>query len=121
MWSIRRRWWGTSIKAEESAKNTGEKRKRLFNNDKVSEGSETNVSCDDDETKRRWLASMIEEAAEPERPKNSKKPKKDARQSFPFKCSECNAKYKTENGFVKHMKDKHLIDWYYLFASNSVL
>ena len=53
---------------------------------------------------------MIDEATEPQRLTNSKRPRKEARQLFPFKCSECNAKYKTKNGFTKHMKDKHLID-----------
>ena len=101
----------SASKQKRVQKNTTEKRKQSVNNDKVSEGSKSSVTCDDDENRRLWLASMIEEAAEPHRPANSKKPIKEARQLYPFKCSDCNVKYKTQNGYMKHMKDKHdLID-----------
>ena len=95
-------------------KSTAKKRKNTVQNDNASEGTvisaDTSITSENDENRRRWLASMIDEATEPQRPANSKRPRKDARQLFPFKCSECNAKYKTKNGFTKHMKDKHLID-----------
>ena len=34
-----------------------------------------------------------------------KAPKKQARQMYPFKCS--NAKYKTKTGLTNHVKNKH--------------
>ena len=59
----------------------------------------------------RWLEEMIQEETEPIRPSNSKKPIKEARQLFPFKCSECTAKYKTKTGYTKHLRDKHGLIW----------
>lgn len=86
-------------------KNTSEKRSRDKSFSTVSEKS----GDTEDENRREWLDGMIKEATEPVRPSNSKKPRKEARQLFPFKCSRCNAKYKTKVNFVKHMKDKHAL------------
>ena len=78
-----------------------------FVNSDKSAGSDHNITIIDDDDHESWLASMIHEATQPPRPTNSKKPRKEARQLFPFKCSECPAKYKTEGGFTKHLREKH--------------
>ena len=54
-----------------------------------------------------WLRSMIHEETEPRKQINSKPAKKQARQLFPYKCSECPSKYKTQNGYEKHLREKH--------------
>ena len=54
-----------------------------------------------------WLRSMIQEEIEPSKQINSKPAKKQARQLFPYKCSECPSKYKTKNGYEKHLREKH--------------
>ena len=64
-----------------------------------------NTSTTDDQN--RWLEGLIDEQIETLTPPASKPPKKQARQMYPFKCSECGAKYKTENGYIKHLTEKH--------------
>ena len=58
-----------------------------------------------DDSSNRYLESLIQEEIEPRI--NSKAPKKQARQVYPYQCSECNSKYKTKNGYEKHLKEKH--------------
>ena len=58
-----------------------------------------------DESSNRYLESLIQEELEPRI--NSKAPKKQARQVYPYQCSECNSKYKTKNGYEKHLREKH--------------
>ena len=71
----------------------------------ISDASESN----DDEEERPWLDSLIREELEPTPVKNlkSKEPIKKAKQLYPFQCSECSAKYKTQIGFEKHLRSKH--------------
>ena len=72
------------------------------------DNSTMNEEDDDDDNRESWLASMINEATQQHpRPPNSKEPRKEARQLFPFRCSECPAKYKTQGGFTKHLREKH--------------
>lgn len=63
----------------------------------------------DDEQETRWLQSLIREEMEPEPSLQycSKPPKKQAKQLYPFNCSECPAKYKTRTNFEKHLRTKH--------------
>ena len=83
-----------------------------FVNSDKSAGSDDNSAMneedDDDHNRESWLASMINEATQqhPRLP-NSKKPRKEARQLFPFRCSKCPAKYKTQGGFTKHLRENH--------------
>ena len=68
---------------------------------------ESSESEKSDDGQNRWLESMIQADTEPRITGKSKPPKKQARQLFPFQCSECNAKYKTEKGYTKHLREKH--------------
>ena len=63
----------------------------------------------DDEQETCWLQSLIREEMEPEPSLQycSKPPKKQAKQLYPFNCSECPAKYKTQANFEKHLRLKH--------------
>ena len=54
-----------------------------------------------------WLQNMIAKETEPIRQTNSKPPRKEAKQLYPFKCSECSAKYKTKHNYIKHLREKH--------------
>ena len=65
---------------------------------------DTNI---DDDAQNRWLEEMIQDEIVPRKSVASKPPKKQPRQLYPFKCSECDAKYKTKKGFEKHLKEKH--------------
>ena len=72
--------------------------------------STTNDSIDtnvDDDAQNSWLEEMIDDEIEPRKSVASKAPKKQARQLYPFKCSECDAKYKTQKNFEKHLREKH--------------
>ena len=89
------------------------KEKRRTTNDAVVDDSPTDSynSVDTigsdilEDSNNRYLESLIQEEIEPRT--NSKAPKKQARQMFPFRCSECNAKYKTQTGYTKHLREKH--------------
>ena len=48
-----------------------------------------------------------EETEQSSRQINSKPAKKQAKQLYPYKCSECTSKYKTQNGYEKHVREKH--------------
>ena len=74
---------------------------------KDTESNESDDDADDERTRREWLSEMVREEVEDRRPVNSKKPIKKARQMFPFRCSECPAKYKTKVGFEAHLRNKH--------------
>ena len=65
---------------------------------------DTNI---DDDAQNRWLEEMIQDEIVPRKSVASTPPKKPPRQLYPFKCSECDAKYKTKKGFEKHLKEKH--------------
>ena len=74
---------------------------------KETESDESDDDVDDERTRREWLSEMVREEVEDRRPVNSKKPIKKARQMFPFRCSECPAKYKSKVGFEAHLRNKH--------------
>ena len=72
------------------------------------ESSDTNSASENGDNERSaWLSEMVMEEIENRRPTNSKKPIKQAKQMFPFKCSECNAKYKTKVRFEAHLREMH--------------
>ena len=48
-----------------------------------------------------------EESEQRSRQINSKPAKKQEKQRFPYKCRECTSKYKTKNGYEKHLWEKH--------------
>ena len=68
---------------------------------------DNNITIEDEYDANRWLEDMLEEWTEHKRPSNSKKPRKEAHHLFLFKCSECNAKYKTKTGYQKHLNDNY--------------
>ena len=94
-------------------------RKRIidvtFDNDHEEDDDEDDESLDletavnDDEDESPWLNSLIRQELDsaPVLGSRSKPPKKQAKQMFPFRCSECPAKYKTSGNFEKHLRNKH--------------
>ena len=77
------------------------------NEDNGSFEKETEVNDNEDEGL--CLNSLIRQELDsaPDLGSRSKPPKKQAKQLFPFLCSECPSKYKTLANFEKHLRAKH--------------
>ena len=105
--------------AEEEPKEKSRKKRKQLTKRKKNTSSDTSENSDIsrntisskedsvDVDQTIWLQNMIAKETEPNRPTNSKPPRKEARQLYPFKCSECSAKYKTQHNYIKHLRDKH--------------
>ena len=108
---------GQAKKKAKPTEDTADKSKKKKKTVSVDASSESDEPVDSDpnaadevaepDDENRWLEEMIQEETEPIRPSKSKKTIKEARQLFPFKCSECSAKYKTKTGYEKHLREKH--------------
>ena len=90
--------------ASETRKSKKKQELREKNIEESDDASDKSVDTEEDETS--LLQTLIRQEMEPNNSR-SKPPKKQARQLYPFQCSECAAKYKTLPNFEKHLRNKH--------------
>ena len=92
--------------ASETRKSKKRQEQREKNIEESDDASDKSVDLEEEEDETSLLQTLIRKEMEPNISR-SKPPKKQARQLYPFQCSECAAKYKTLPNFEKHLRSKH--------------
>ena len=92
--------------ASETRKSKKKQEQREKNIEESDDASDKSVDLEEEEDETSLLQTLIRKEMEPNISR-SKPPKKQARQLYPFQCSECAAKYKTLPNFEKHLRSKH--------------
>ena len=92
--------------ASETRKSKKKQEQREKNIEESDDASDKSVDLEEEEDETSLLQTLIRKEIEPNISR-SKPPKKQARQLYPFQCSECAAKYKTLPNFEKHLRSKH--------------